>query len=171
MIEKKLELRNGDLVCFDFGSSTAYKTKKALIDLLNSRQYRVSFVLNKSVKLLIKDEKTNLDTYKCRTAFKLGIPVYHVDLIYNYLLASEKHSIRSSDYLIRNQLIEKAFKSGKISNTKQLKVGSSVSARKEIDAAKIQILTPENDSYQQEFDSQSFELIKWIVFNVNIKFY
>lgn len=125
MIEKRFELRSGDLVCFDFGSSTPYKTKKALIDLLNSKQYRVSFVLNKSVKILIKDERTNLDTYKCRTAFKLGIPVYHVDLIYNYLLVAggdgntHKQSLRVDEYLIKNQLIEKAFKSGKISATKQ----------------------------------------------------
>lgn len=126
MYEKKLELRNGDLVCFDFGSTTPYKTKKALIDLLNSRQYRVSFVLNKSVRLLIKDDKSNLDTYKCRTAFKLGIPVYHVDLIYNYLLLNNgtqpQSAIRIDDYLIKNQLIEKAFNNGKISSTKQRKI-------------------------------------------------
>lgn len=122
MVEKKLELKNGDLVCLDFGSKTPYKTKKALIDLLNARHYRVSFVLNKSVRILIKDDRVNLDTYKCQTAFKLGIPVYHVDLIANFLLASDPRSIRTDDYLIRNQLIEKAFQSGKISGTKQRKI-------------------------------------------------
>lgn len=117
MLEKKqLELKDGDLICLDLGSTTPYKVKKSLIDMLNANRLRVSFVLNKSVKVLIKDDRVNLDTYKCRTAFKLGIPVYHVDAVYFYMLETgDKSSFNFDEYLIKNKLLESEFSSGKIS--------------------------------------------------------
>lgn len=119
MVVKNSELKANDVVCLDLGLATPYKQKKAVIELLNANQFRVSFVLNKSVKLVLKDDKNQLDTYKCRTAFKLGIPVYHIDMVYEYIFEKDKSLFRFDQYLIRNKLVEKEFSNGKISAPKQ----------------------------------------------------
>jgi hypothetical protein len=99
------------IICLDLNSTTSYKQKKSLIDVLTSNGARVSFVLNKNVSLLVKNERTTVDTYKCKTAFKLGIPVVHVDFIYKCL---NDELIELKDFLIRNVENVNSFKQGKI---------------------------------------------------------
>ena len=74
-----------------------------------------SFILNKTVKYLIRDDKINTDTYKCKHAFKLNIPVIHI----NYLYELEKRSTQLQDYLIFNKQQELNFNNGLISSNKE----------------------------------------------------
>jgi hypothetical protein len=67
--------------------------------------------LNKNVSLLVKNDRTTVDTYKCKTAFKLGIPVIHVDFIYKCL---KDGLIELKDFLIINVENLNSFKQGKI---------------------------------------------------------
>ena len=103
---------DGQLICLDLSSSIAYKQKKKIIESIINNGGRVSFILNKKVKYLIKDERLNLDSYKCRTAFKLGIPV--IDL--NYLNCLENFS-PISNFIIKNKINEENLNKGVISKS------------------------------------------------------
>ena len=96
-----------DTVCLDLSAATSYKQKKAIIDLLSSSGCKISFIVNKNVKYLIRDDRQNVSTYKCRTAFKLGIPVLHVSCVYDT-------SPNMSDYLIVNKKNDNDFQKGLI---------------------------------------------------------
>lgn len=162
MIIKKLN--ETDLICLDLSNSTPYKQKKSLIDLISSNGGRISFVLNKNVKFLIKDDKANLDTYKCRTAFKLGIPVFHISYLFDYLLSDvNKSSVKLNDYLIFNKQKEKNFKNGLISLDVK-KTTSSV--KKEVDLNKLTFYEPKEDIYMNEFEAKGCNVLKWAVFHV-----
>jgi hypothetical protein len=111
-----------DIICLDLSSTISYKQKKSLIDLITSKGFRVSFVLNKKAKLLLKDDKNDINTYKCRTAFKLGLPVLHIKFIYDYIStgSSISNTIEINDYLIVDKENDKNFNNGLISfNNKQ----------------------------------------------------
>ena len=102
------EWNSNDIFCLDLSISTQYKEKKQIIDLIISRGARVSFILNKTVKYLIRNDNTNIDTYKCKLAFKLNIPILDV----NYLF--DKCSVNLEKYLIVNKEHEEKFKNGLI---------------------------------------------------------
>jgi hypothetical protein len=91
-----------DTVCLDVGMSTPYKQKKTLIDLLTSTGCKISFILNKNVKYLIRDDRENLNTYKCRMALKFGIPILHTSYVLDCVNASSK-VMSMQDYLISNR--------------------------------------------------------------------
>ncbi len=112
MLDKK-HLQN-KTVCLDLSNSIAYKKKKSLIDLIALHGLKVSFIINKSASILIRDDRDNLDTYKCRTAFKLGVPIIHVDYIYEMLL-NGNHNVKLANYLIKNKKDETDFKNGLVS--------------------------------------------------------
>jgi len=122
MFEFKLK---NNLVCLELANSTPYKKKKGLIELILTNGGRVSFIMNKSVSYLLKEDRKDLDTYKCKQAFKLGIPVFSLDLIYDYYLNS-KPNLQFGDYLIKNKKNEENFKSGKISNNPSLSKSSAL---------------------------------------------
>jgi hypothetical protein len=109
MFDKKLN--QSKIICLDLSSSVAYKKKKSLIDLLTTHGFKVSFVLNKSASLLARDERDNADTFKCRTAFKLGVPIVHVDYLYELLLAGNTKA-RIESFLIKNKKNEDDFQNG-----------------------------------------------------------
>jgi hypothetical protein len=117
-------IEKNDIICLDISSSLSYKQKKSLIELITSSGFRVSFILNNKVKLLLKDDKANIDTYKCRTAFKLSIPVLHVKFIYDYVSngSSIINTKTFNDYLIDNNEINKNFNKGLISFIKEGKI-------------------------------------------------
>ena len=91
-----------DTVCLDVGMTTSYKQKKTLIDLLTSTGCKISFILNKNVKYLIRDHRENLNTYKCRMALKFGIPILHTSYVLDCVNTSNK-TINIQDYLISNR--------------------------------------------------------------------
>ena len=103
---------SGKKISFDFGSSISYKRKKQLIDSAKQNGLVISYGLNKNVDFLIKDDETNLQTFKCRMAFKLNIPVLKADYLLN-----ENHSRDLKDYLIKNKYCEDNFKRGKINSS------------------------------------------------------
>jgi hypothetical protein len=105
---------NGKTICLDLNSSIPYKQKKSIIDLLTSNGAKVSFILNKSVSLLIKNDRKNIDGYKCKTAFKLSIPVVHIDYIHE--LFNNEH-VNLKEYLILDEEKDKNFKQGKIAKS------------------------------------------------------
>ena len=102
---------DGEITCFDLKNSTPYKLKKSLIDVIAANGGRVSFVLNSKVNYLIKDDSNNLDTYKCRTAFKLGIPVVHLNYITEWTL---NKTISIESFIIKNRKYEDSLKKGLI---------------------------------------------------------
>jgi poly [ADP-ribose] polymerase len=101
----------GQTFCLDLSYSTPYKQKKSLIDTIINHGGRVSFVLNKKVTCLIKNDPANVDTYKCRSAFKLGVPV----LNFNYIsdsLDKPQATLNQKNYLIQNKLDNESFQKG-----------------------------------------------------------
>ena len=103
-----------ETICLDLSNSIPYKKKKGLIDLLAAHGFKISFIINKFTNLLIKDDRDNLDTYKCRTAFKLGIPVVHVDFVYELYLNLNSNA-KMEEFIIKNKQEEINFKNGYIS--------------------------------------------------------
>jgi hypothetical protein len=102
-------------ICLDLSNSTPYKKKKNLIDLFTNSGIKVSFILNKNVGVLVKNDRNDIDTYKCRTAFKLGIPVVHCDYI---IKSINNESVHLKDYIIANMANKENFKQGKITKSK-----------------------------------------------------
>lgn len=113
----KKEWNSSDIFCLDLSISTSYKQKKRIIDILVSKGARVSFVLNKTVKFLIRDDKKNLDTYKCKLAFKLNIPIIEL----NYFFDREQCSVSLEKYLIIDKRREERFKNGLITFREAIK--------------------------------------------------
>ena len=102
------------LICLDLSNSTAYKRKKQLIETVASHGGKISFILNKNVAFLIK-EGGDLNTYKCRVAFRQGIPVLRV----NYLdeLKTNK-PIDFQDFIIKNKAEVENLRKGLIPKRK-----------------------------------------------------
>ena len=98
-------------VCVDLKNSTPYKEKKNLIQLLVTNGAKVSFFVKKGISILVKNDNKDVDSYKCKSAFKLGIPVVHIDYIYKYL---NNEIVNFKDYLIVNKESSEYFKKGKI---------------------------------------------------------
>jgi hypothetical protein len=113
-------LECNDIICLDLSSSISYKQKKSLIDLITINGFRVSFVLNKKSKILLRDEKTNISSYKCKAAFKLNIPVLHIKYIYDFISSGSciLNTKTVSNYLILNTENDKNFNNGLISFNK-----------------------------------------------------
>lgn len=105
-----------ETICLDLSSSVPYKKKKAIIEYIASHGYKVSFIINKTTGLLVKDDRLETDSYKCRTAFKLAVPVVHVDYLYAYFDSSpsSRHHISTDPYLIKNKQDEIKFQNGVI---------------------------------------------------------
>ena len=101
-----------DTVCLDVGITTTYKQKKSLIDLLTSSGCKISFILNKNVKFLIRDDRNNLNTYKCKTAIKWGIPILHTSYVFDSVKSS---NLKMQHYLIENKKSDVDFTNGIIS--------------------------------------------------------
>ncbi|CAF0733970.1 unnamed protein product [Brachionus calyciflorus] len=150
-----MKFENNEIICLDISSSTPYKKKKSIIDLLTLTGAKVSGILNRKSKLLIVDQRQNLDSYKFRTAFKLNIPVVHVDYFFKLLLDNDS-SVDIKAYVIRDNTNDKKFEKGII---------SAVCEKKEFDLGKIKCYSPENDPYLNEFESSDYQVIKWIVFH------
>jgi hypothetical protein len=105
-------------VCLDLCSSTPYKLKKSIIDALLSKGVRVSLILNNKCSSVVKnaDSASDLDTYKCRTAFKQGIPVISAKFISELLNGKCKEISKAEllKYAVANKLNEKALNRGLI---------------------------------------------------------
>jgi len=99
--------------CLDLDSSIPYKRKRNLIDLITSNGGTVSFTFNKRVKYLLKDDKTMLDTYKCRKAFESDIPVVHLDYIYGLV----SNNANLTNYLISNPFNKANLQKGKVTKS------------------------------------------------------
>lgn len=113
----------GKTICLDLSHSTPYKQKKSLIDTLISNGGRVSFVLNQKVNLLVKNDRLDLDSYKCRTAFRMGIPVVDVNYVNDLIRIADSdkavaNAIKIADYEIQNKDHLENFKKGIIAKSK-----------------------------------------------------
>ena len=149
-----------DIICLDLSSSTSYKLKKSLIDLIVAHGARVSFILNKKVKYLLKDDKTNLDTYKCKSAFKLKIPIISLNYLYDLNNGCETSL---NDYVLLSKQNELKFNKGLISLSQS---NQQDFVKKDIDLNKLIFLDPNEDTLLNKFEeSKGYEVIKWIVFS------
>ena len=104
--------QTGKKISFDFSNTINYKRKRQLLESAKQIGLVISYGLNKNVDFLIKDDETNLQTFKCRMAFKLNIPVLKADY-----LNDENHSRDLEDFLIKNIKCENDFKNGKINSS------------------------------------------------------
>lgn len=116
----KSKLFLGQTICLDFSISTSYKLKKNLIDVIINNGGRVSFILNKKCNYLIKNDTSNLDTHKCRTAFRMGIPVLDLNFINDYFFNTPNKTkcIKINDYFIKNINNDTSFEKGVIPKSK-----------------------------------------------------
>lgn len=102
--------------CLDLSSSVSYKEKKNIIDLITCNGGNVSFILNNKCSYLVKNDKNSNDSYKSRLAYKLSIPVIHVDYFFHYI---NDFNTNYKLYLIEDKLNEINFKQGKVSKSKK----------------------------------------------------
>ena len=151
---------NGEIVCLELSGNVSYKEKKSLIDVIAANGGRVSFILNSKVNFLIRDDASNLDTYKCRAAFKLGIPV-----VLSSYISERVHnkSTKIERFIIKNKTIEENLKKGIIASN--LKAIQAKTLLKLIDMDKVQFFSFDNDIYANQFEN-SYHVVKWIVFRV-----
>ena len=105
---------NGETVCLELSSSVKYKEKKSLVEFVVRHGGRVSFVLNKQVNFLVKDDLDNLDTYKCRSACKLGIPILNARYVYDLIGAEPTGQVRRAGYVISNKKADDILNKGLI---------------------------------------------------------
>jgi len=103
----------GELFSLDLSSSISYKEKKSYCDYITVNGGRISFVLNAKVKFLIRDDKLNLDTYKCRQAFKLGIPIVHTSFLTESV---QNKAFKIEKFFIKNKKIEENLRKGIITS-------------------------------------------------------
>lgn len=106
-----MQLKLEGLICLDLGIKISYQKKKSIIDFLTSNGAKVSFIISKKCKFLVIDDKTNIETYKCRTAFRLKIPIIHIEFFYKLILDNDQ-KIKIEDYLIQDKLIRNNFTKG-----------------------------------------------------------
>lgn len=158
----------GKIVAVDFDSSTSSKEKKNFIQLLTLNNLQVSFILNKKVDFLLKDNQNNLDTYKCRTAFKLGIPVVHIDFIRDYFINyDDPRSLDIKSYMIKDVKKEENFKNGKIGFS-EFNISKT---HKPLDIKKIKVLKIDEDTMNESFEAIGYNVIKWSIFRVKQFFF
>ena len=157
----------GKLVAVDFDSSTLSKEKKHLIQLLTSNNLQVSFILNKKVDFLLKDNENNLDTYKCRTAFKLGIPVVHINFVRDYFINYDDPSgLDIKSYFIKDLKKEENFKKGKIGSTES----NTSQTLRPLDIKKLKMVKINEDTFNDSFEAKGYNVIKWSIFKVEPNF-
>ena len=90
----------GKNICFDLSGSSGFKNKKELVEKAKANGFSVSYGINKKVDFLIKDDETDLNTFKYRTALNLNIPVLRT----NFLFAvNDGLSTDLNNFLIMNK--------------------------------------------------------------------
>jgi hypothetical protein len=182
---------NKNIFCLDLSNSISYKKKKRLIDCLVSHGGIISYVLNKRVNYVIKDEKndSSLDSYKCRQAFKLRIPIIHLEFFNDYYLnlnsncdANDtiKPVLSFEDYLITNKRsLVNGFQKGKIAKCKSkretclntieinfmFKAQANEENEEKIDLNKLEKYSI-HDQLNENFENILYNVIKWSIFNV-----
>lgn len=104
---------SGKTICLDLSSSIAYKKKKSLIDLITTEGGKVTFILTPKTSFVVKDDKDNLDSYKCRMAFKRNLIVVGVDYIMDLVLGDDTVDI--NNYSLMSEKIKKNLSKGMIS--------------------------------------------------------
>lgn len=152
----------GKTVCLDLTNSIQYKKKKQLIDTIAKHGGTISFILNKKVNYLVKEDAVNLDTYKCRNAFKLGIPVVNIDYINRLTQSIDSSPILINDYILKNKKNEQDLQKGFIPRNESTK---KKPLERLVDLSTVKTYQLENDPLNNEFEQARFEIVKWIVFN------
>ena len=151
-----LLFRKSDIVCLDLDQSIRYKEKKALIDLIAKHGVKVSFILNGKCSYLIRNNRENLDTYKCRAALKLGIKILDSNLLQSCLLKDDDAIGRLDQCLIEVKSQNKSIQHGIIQSN-----GDKLAKKKiaKLDLGKVKYYEFGNDPFEIFF--KDFDLIKW----------
>ena len=103
----------GKHICFDLSGSTGFKKKKELVEIAKASGFNISYGLNKNVDFLIKDNETDLNTFKYRTALNLNITVLKT----NFLFAiNDSLSKDLNSFLIKNKQTD--LRKGILKNSK-----------------------------------------------------
>lgn len=167
----------GQIFCFELRKSIKYREKKSYIDFVIKNGGQVSFILNRKVNYLFKDDEKDLDTYKCRQALKCGIRIVHVNYL-NELIHSldQQQPIKIDNFLIDSfDNSSKIFANGLISSKPKSSDGSSFGKKRtaiasiDLEKVKFYAFNDPNDSFAKHFvdnsddQASSYDVIKWIV--------
>ncbi len=160
------DLKKGKRICFELSHEFKFK-KQLLYKIAKQNNIQISYVINKSVDYLLKDNENDLNTIKCQTAFKLNIPVLKIDFLLNY----NQESITDTtikQYIIKNNKIQDNFNKGIIKPfaNNSVKEINDIKASKLIDLAKLKFYELNQDPLISLFESNGYNIIKWSVFNV-----
>ena len=161
----------GEIVCFELRKSVKYREKKSYIDFVIKNGGQVSFILNRKVNYLFKDDENDLDTYKCRQALKAGIRIVHVNYLNELIQSSDQQPIKIDNFLIGlfdNK--SKIFTNGRISSKPKSNDASFGKKRRtmatiDLDKVKFYAANDSNDPFGKHFsdEASSYDVIKWIV--------
>ena len=160
------DFKKGKIICFELSHEFKFK-KQLLYKIAKQNNIQISYVINKSVDYLLKDNENDLNTIKCQTAFKLNIPVLKIDFLLNY--NQESLSIIDAtikQYIIQNNKIQDNFNKGIIKPFANNIKENDMKASKLIDLTKLKFYELDQDPLINLFESNGYNVIKWSVFNV-----
>ncbi|XP_078585828.1 protein mono-ADP-ribosyltransferase PARP4-like [Branchiostoma floridae x Branchiostoma japonicum] len=101
------------------GVTLPYKEKKRLRELVTQNDGIISYIINKKISFLVLGNKERTDSYKCRTAVKLGLPVVSLDYIEACVQAGEL--LHTDSFLLVGKSVADEFSTGKIAAPRSLK--------------------------------------------------
>ncbi|XP_066269374.1 protein mono-ADP-ribosyltransferase PARP4-like [Branchiostoma lanceolatum] len=101
------------------GVTLPYKEKKRLRELVTQNDGIISYIINKKTSFLVLGSKERTDSYKCRTAVKLGLPVVPLDYIEACVQAEEL--LDTDNFLLVGKSVAAEFSAGKIAAPRNLK--------------------------------------------------
>lgn len=108
------DLIAGKRICFDFSNSLPYKRKKELVELSKKNGLKLAFNVTPNLDFLVKDNTTDLNTSKCKHAFKLNVPVLNASFL---TALNQNLSTSLNEFLIKNTQLELNFKNGIINSS------------------------------------------------------
>ncbi|CAH1248284.1 PARP4 [Branchiostoma lanceolatum] len=101
------------------GVTLPYKEKKRLRELITQNDGIISYIINKKTSFLVLGSKERTDSYKCRTAVKLGLPVVPLDYIEACVQSEEL--LDTDNFLLVGKSVAAEFSTGKIAAPRNLK--------------------------------------------------
>ncbi|XP_035659528.1 protein mono-ADP-ribosyltransferase PARP4-like [Branchiostoma floridae] len=101
------------------GVTLPYKEKKRLRELVTQNDGIISYIINKKTSFLVLGNKERTDSYKCRTAVKLGLPVVSLEYIEACVQAEEL--LHTDSFLLVGKSVADEFSTGKIAAPRSLK--------------------------------------------------
>ncbi|XP_064627264.1 protein mono-ADP-ribosyltransferase PARP4-like isoform X2 [Lineus longissimus] len=146
----------------EFGTSIRFKEKKALQTDVTDNGGVISYIITKKSSFVVAVGISNAeDTYKCRTAQKLGIPIVSANFIRDSIEAGKL--LDHDGYLMAGKTRAEEFKTGKITGKAVTKLTQKKKLNVNISSIKV---WNSDDNSAPDFNHERFQVAKFALFMV-----